>query len=323
MNNEGKDSESVVARSAKDGGKLWATRLGRVGNPDQQPNYPAARSTPTVDGSFVYALSSDGDIACVEAAGGKLRWKKSLRTDFGGVPGIWAYSESPLVDGDKVVVTPGGPGATIVALNKKTGEVIWKSAIPGGDRAGYASAIVAEAGGVRQYVQFLGNGLVGVDAATGKFLWRYDKTADVRMGSQISTPVVSGGLIYSSTNLVGHESPKLPPNQHHLPDDESFHSSVRSMLVLQIPIMYSSVIARTPVSQAHERLAEAVEMLRSEAVVLERFGRPAAILLNPDRYDELLEAIDDVQSAADFEPTMSSEGGNIPWERVKADLGWT
>ena len=64
LNNEGKDSEAVVARSAKDGGKLWTTRLGKVGNPDQQPNYPAARSTPTVDGSFVYALSSDGDIAC-------------------------------------------------------------------------------------------------------------------------------------------------------------------------------------------------------------------------------------------------------------------
>lgn len=201
--NEGKDSESVVARSAKDGGKLWSTRLGKVGNPDQQPNYPAARSTPTVDGGFVYALSSDGDIACVEAVGGKLRWKKSLRTDFGGVPGIWAYSESPLVDGNKVVVTPGGPGATIVALNKKTGDVIWKSAVPGGDRAGYASAVVAEAGGVRQYVQFLGNGLVGVDAATGKFLWRYDKTAETKMGSQIATPVLNGSLIYTGTNMVG------------------------------------------------------------------------------------------------------------------------
>ena len=95
------------------------------------------------------------------------------------------------------------------------------------------------------------------------------------------------------------------------------------MLCIEIPPMYSFCIARIPASKAHERLAEAVEMLRAEAVVLERFGRPAAILLNPDRYDELLEAIDDVQSASDFEPSFSSEGANIPWERVKADLGWT
>jgi outer membrane protein assembly factor BamB len=162
-----------------------------------------------VDGNLLYALSSDGDLACVETANGHIRWKKSLRKDFGGVPGIWAYSESPLVDGDTVLVTPGGSAATIVALNKKTGELIWKSAVPGGDRAGYASIIVAPIGGVKQYVQFLGNGLVGVDARTGKFLWRYDKTADTRMGSQIATPVFNGSLIYAGSNMVGAGLAKL------------------------------------------------------------------------------------------------------------------
>ena len=88
---------------------------------------------------------------------------------------MWAYAESPLIDGDVLVCTPGGAEATLVALNKKTGDVIWKSAVPGGDEAAYASVIVATVAGVKQYVQFLQKGLVGVDAKTGKFLWRYDQ----------------------------------------------------------------------------------------------------------------------------------------------------
>ena len=81
---------------------------------------------------------------------------------------------------------------------------------------------------------------------------------------------------------------------------------------------------RIPISEARERLAECAEMLRAEAVILERFGRPAAILINPDRYEELLEAIAEVQDAVAYDQTaVSDDGGNIPWERVKADLGWT
>ncbi|MBI3838579.1 MAG: PQQ-like beta-propeller repeat protein [Planctomycetia bacterium] len=83
-------------------------------------------------------------------------------------------AESPLVDGDLLVCTPGGSEATLVALNKKTGDTVWKSAVPGGDEAGYASIIVVNSGGIKQYVQFLQKGLVGVEAKTGKFLWRYD-----------------------------------------------------------------------------------------------------------------------------------------------------
>src|SRR5262249_53444271 len=148
---------------------------GKVGNPDQQPKFAAARSTPTVDGTFLYALGSDGDLACIAIDTGKVSWHKNLRTDFGGKPGIWAYSESPLIDGGVLVCTPGGSQATIVALDKKTGELIWKCAVPGGDEAAYASAIPVDAGGAKQYVQVLQKGLVGVDAKSGKFLWRYDK----------------------------------------------------------------------------------------------------------------------------------------------------
>ena len=107
LSNQGMEDEFVKALSAKDGKEVWSKRLGRVGNPDQKPSYPAARSTPTVDGDLLYALGSDGDLLCLERSTGKVRWQKNLRTDFGGQPGIWAYAESPLIDGDVLVCTPG------------------------------------------------------------------------------------------------------------------------------------------------------------------------------------------------------------------------
>ena len=200
--NKGLEDEFVTARDAKDGSPLWSTRIGKVGNPDQQPNYPAARSTPTVDGPVLYALGSDGDLVCMETATGKVRWRKSLRADFSGQPGTWAYAESPLVDGDALVLTPGGAQATFLALKKNTGEVMWKSAVPGGARAGYASIVIAEMGGVRQYVAYTGDGLFGVEAKTGKLLWRYGKTTGP-VGMSIVTPVVGEGLVYSGNEPLG------------------------------------------------------------------------------------------------------------------------
>jgi outer membrane protein assembly factor BamB len=201
LSNRGLDNEFVQALSMQNGKVIWTTRLGNVGNPDQQPNYPMARSTPTIDGNLLYALSSDGDLACLETATGKLRWQKSLRKDFGGQPGQWAYSESPLVDGEVVVITPGGAQATIVALNKKTGAVIWKSAVPGGDPAGYASAIVVQGGGRKQYVNFLGKGVVGVDAKTGQFLWRYAEPS--KGPANMPTPVARDSFVYSPAQRIG------------------------------------------------------------------------------------------------------------------------
>jgi outer membrane protein assembly factor BamB len=202
VSNRGLENEYVQALSTRDGGVVWTTRLGKVGNPDQQPSYPAARSTPTVDGALLYALGSDGDLACLDTATGAVRWKKHLRADFGGQPGVWAYSESPLIDGDVLVCTPGGADATLVALNKRTGDVVWKSAVPGADQAAYASPIVVEAGGVKQYVQLLQKGLVGVDARTGKFLWRFDQTVR-NSPANIPTPVAHEGHVYTSTARGG------------------------------------------------------------------------------------------------------------------------
>jgi outer membrane protein assembly factor BamB len=195
LSNRG-DDESALALNAEDGKTVWSTRVGKVGE-NRGPQYPGARSTPTVDGDVLYALGSDGDLVCLETAGGKVRWRKNLQSDFGGVPGNWAYSESPLVDGKVLVCTPGGAKATLVALDKTNGNVIWQCPAPGGDPAAYASAIVAEVGPVKQYVQFLAKGVVGVDARTGKFLWRYDKTIDP--AANIPTPVFRDGFVFSST----------------------------------------------------------------------------------------------------------------------------
>jgi outer membrane protein assembly factor BamB len=201
MSNRGMDNEFVQALSTQDGKPVWTTRVGNVGNPNQNPPYAKARSTPTVDGDFIYALGSDGDLACLEAKSGKIRWQKNVRKEFGGQPGEWAYSESPLVDGDVVVVTPGGAEATIVALNKKTSAIIWKSAVPGGDPAGYASAIVVQGGGRKQYVQSLSKGLVGVDAKTGEFLWRNKEVA--KGPAQYFTPVARDEYVYGGALGVG------------------------------------------------------------------------------------------------------------------------
>ncbi len=202
ISNEGLDNEFVQALDVEDGEQIWAQRIGIVGNPEQRPPYPGARSTPTVDGKLLYALGSDGDLVCMETETGNVRWQKHLRNDFGGEFGEWAYSESPLIDGDKLVCTPGGKEATLVALNKQTGDVIWKAPVPGGDEAAYASVVIANVGGKKQYVQFLQNGLVGVDAETGEFLWRYERTAQ-GSPANIPTPIAQDDYVYSASGRGG------------------------------------------------------------------------------------------------------------------------
>ena len=223
LSNQGIEDEFVKALNVKDGKEVWSIRIGKVGNPNQKPSYPAARSTPTLDGDFLYTLGSDGDLVCLERSSGRVSWQKNLRTDFGGRPGIWAYAESPLIDGGVMVCTPGGPDATLVALNKKTGKLLWKSVVPGGEQAAYASIIAVRIDGGKQYVQFLQKGLVGIDAKNGKFLWRYDKTAQ-GSPANIPTPVGRDGFIYSATGRGGASLIKLSAMQDSVAVDEVYAS---------------------------------------------------------------------------------------------------
>lgn len=222
LSNEGMDNEFAQARSVADGQEIWSTRLGKVGT-NRGPQYPASRSTPTVDNGWLYVLGSDGDLACLEAASGEIRWHKNLRTEFAGKPGSWAYAESPLIDGDVLVCTPGGTEATIVALNKEDGELIWKFASSEGDEAAYASVVPVETRGIKQYVQFLQKGVVGLDAETGKLLWRYERTAE-GSPANIPTPLVSGNLIYTAAGRSGGGLIAVKVNQNDVAMEEVYFS---------------------------------------------------------------------------------------------------
>jgi outer membrane protein assembly factor BamB len=198
------DAQYAIAVSRSDGSRLWATKVG----PKWDDKYLGSRSTPTVDGDRVYVETTEGDVICLDAASGKEHWRRSLPDDFGGAMMLakgqwqWKFSESPLVDGDRVIVTPGAKNAALVALNKKTGEEIWRTALPelgehGEDGAGYASVVVSEARGKRQYVQFVGRGVIGVDAETGRFLWGYNRVANGV--ANIATPIVDGDHVFASS----------------------------------------------------------------------------------------------------------------------------
>jgi outer membrane protein assembly factor BamB len=188
-----KDREEYAIALDEGDKQLWSTKIGPVGK-DGPPSYPGPRSTPTVDGDRVYVLGSAGDLACLDLDG-KVLWHKNLIRDLGGTVGRWAYAESPLIDGDVLVCTPGGPTDSLAALKKQTGEVLWKARVPNGGEAAYASAIVADAGGVKQYIQFLRNGVAGVAARDGKFLWQYRKIATP---TNCSTPIFHDGYVFES-----------------------------------------------------------------------------------------------------------------------------
>jgi outer membrane protein assembly factor BamB len=200
MGNIGKDECVMALDLAHEGRILWSKAIGPVRA--NGGGYPGPRCTPTVDGDCLYALGINGDLVCLDVATGNQRWHKDLVKEFGGkMMSMWGFSESPLVDGEKLVCTPGGRAASIVALNKHTGDVIWKSVVPQGDHAGYSSVVVAEVDGLRQYVQLLGQGVVGVDAKDGRFLWRYNRMAN--HVANIPTPIVRDNYVFCSTAYNG------------------------------------------------------------------------------------------------------------------------
>jgi len=192
---ESEKVQCVLAYDLSTRKRLWTAKVGPT-------HSDGPRCAPTVDDGLIYAIGTNGDVVCVDADTGKVHWQKNLQSDLGGKNPDWKYSESPLIDGDKLLCTPGGRNAVMVALNKKTGELIWKCSMPdigrkGRDEAGYSSIVVAEAGGIRQYVQLTNKGLIGVAAKDGTFLWGYNKIANST--ANIPTPLVRGEFVFCST----------------------------------------------------------------------------------------------------------------------------
>lgn len=182
----------VVGIDRETGKILWKTPIGKDGG-----NYKGPRCTPTQNAGRVYALAQHGDLVCLNGKDGKLIWKKDLVKDFGGMAGGWNYTESPLIDGNRLVCTPGGRLASMVCLDKATGRLAWRSPI--GEAAGYSSIVISNACGVKQYVQLLSNGLAGVRASDGALLWRYGEKDHFKGNTaNIPTPIIRGDEVFAS-----------------------------------------------------------------------------------------------------------------------------
>jgi outer membrane protein assembly factor BamB len=202
---------TVIAVSDKDGKEIWGTEVG-----DARGGECSAMCTPTIDGERVYAVSGDGNLVCLKTATGERVWGKSYKKDFDGRTQDFGYAESPLVDGDLLICNPGGPEAGVVALDKKTGAEAWHCALSfdgktGRAGASYASAVISHGAGVKQYVQLMKPGLVGIDAKTGKQLWSYSRLGAV---NSPCTPIVRDDYVFAPCGwYVGSALLKLAPEE--------------------------------------------------------------------------------------------------------------
>src|ERR1043166_2236048 len=178
----------LLALNVADGKDVWSAKVGAaVGTRN-----PGPRSTPATDGTLVIALGQYGDLVCVDAENGKERWRKDLKSDFGGKKPHWDYSESPLLDGEMVIVAPGSSKGTVVALKKSTGETVWQSR-EFTDGVHYTSLIPAEIGGARQYLILTDHSVAGIAAKDGKLLWRADRPGKTAV---VPTPIYKDGLLF-------------------------------------------------------------------------------------------------------------------------------
>jgi outer membrane protein assembly factor BamB len=186
------NTEYVLAFDAATGKRLWEVAHGRRFNNDRGDG---PRATPTIDGDRVYAFGASGDLTVLEAATGKVAWTQNVLQKFGGSNISWGLSESPLVLSDRILVNAGGRGASIVALRKTDGSLIWKSQ---NDEPGYSSALLHEVGGRRSAVFFTGERALAVDVNDGSLLWSYDRVAN--RTANIATPIARGNRVFLSSD---------------------------------------------------------------------------------------------------------------------------
>jgi outer membrane protein assembly factor BamB len=180
----------VMALNRADGKPVWIAPIGRALDQDRGGG---PRSTPTVDGANLFVLTEDGDLASVRLSDGRVLWNRNILREYGGSNPNWHLSESPLVDDNKLVVTPGGRGAGIVALDKSNGNEIWRTRELN-ESAGYSSCIAADIHGVRTYMNLMSDSGVGVRASDGKLMWRYEKAAN--NVANCTTPVYHDGKVF-------------------------------------------------------------------------------------------------------------------------------
>lgn len=184
---------TVFCLNRADGKTIWSVPFGaRV----EQDKGNGPRGTPTLDGDKVYVLTENGDLACLKTSDGSRVWGKNILKEYGASNPRWLISESPLIDGNRLIVSPGGRGAGIVALDKTTGTEIWRTKELG-DEAAYSSCIAADVGGVRGYINFTSTAAVGVRASDGKLMWSYG-SANNRVAN-CATPVFADNKVFFSS----------------------------------------------------------------------------------------------------------------------------
>jgi outer membrane protein assembly factor BamB len=207
-------TEYAFAIDTNSGQQKWRTELA----PEFKNGYGnGPRCTPTVDGEYLYVILGGGDLICLTRDGGKVAWKKNFRKDFGGqLMSGWGFSESPLIDGDMLICSPGGNEGTLAALNKKDGSVVWRSKEVT-DPATYSSVIVADVDGVPQYIQTTKNGIIGVRAKDGKLLWNHVKNLpnekEVYRTAVIPTPIYHDHHVFATAGYgAGCDLLRLSPD---------------------------------------------------------------------------------------------------------------
>lgn len=186
------DREFVIAFDIATGKEAWATPHGSAFRNDRGDG---PRGTPTIDGDRLYALGGNGDLSCMDARTGKVIWSKNVLREFGGSNITWGISESPLVLGNKVLVNAGGENASIVALNKDNGAVIWKSQ---SDDPGYSSAIPLQVNGGTQVIFFTAKRALGLDVTDGRLLWDYGRPSN--NVANVATPIARGNRVFISSD---------------------------------------------------------------------------------------------------------------------------
>lgn len=183
------DVEYIRALDERNGKHLWTAVLGSSLRLSPLMRWYTQRP-PTVDGELLYAISLPGELACLRTADGREVWRKHYVKDFAGQPTVFGFTDCPIVDADQLICTPGGLEATIVALDKFTGAVRWKSAIPDAGKITFGNGVIATIADQRQFVVYLEKALVGVSLIDGRLLWRFDGAVD-----RTHTPLVRDGFV--------------------------------------------------------------------------------------------------------------------------------
>lgn len=190
---KGRDSVVSILNRA-DGKPVWSKILGSAVNNGYGPG---PRGTPTVDADRVYVLTENGDLACLRVHDGTMLWQRNILRDFGAQNISWSISESPLIDGANVIVTPGGRNAGMAALDKMTGKTVWVSKELS-DEAGYASVIAGDVQGVRILMTLTGEAGVGVRSSDGKLMWRYTPVANGT--ANVATPIFFDNKVFYTSD---------------------------------------------------------------------------------------------------------------------------